>query len=364
MKLIFITTCITLGLLAGCTKKELPSSKKEDAVVDVPTTVETPLKTGPEAEKAYSKMLGANLKFLGSLEKEVLKLLLEGSSPEVNQFEVLSFGFDKFNGAKTGFLQGFGCQKIAVRAAPKKFEIYSECTKPAKKLAEINEDLSNKNRLTIVFLTSNWKVILGNAAGINPERTCEVTFKDNKVQSLDCKDTVFSPRFTGVDINLYELKIRKYLFNRNQANELMIEGGQYKDLIENKKISMTVPMSGKISIIEKELKVKDDFADMQNKLLGLEEQKQEKKNEEEVSGKEENITPHTAEPEYIDAQKAETSSGTVQSEGQAENQNGEQSQDYSQSQNNGEIPPEQAPPGEAEPNSVPPTPPPQQPYGR
>ncbi|MCM2352449.1 MAG: hypothetical protein NDI63_02455 [Pseudobdellovibrio sp.] len=364
MKLIFITTCITLSILAGCTKKELPSSKKEDAVVDVPTTVVNapPLKTGPEAEKAYAKMLGANLKFLGSLEKEVLKLLLEGSSPEVNQFEVLSFGFDKFNGAKTGFLQGFGCQKIAVRAALKKYEIYSECTKPAKKLAEINEDLSNKNHLTIVFLTSNWKVILGNAAGINPERMCEVMLAENKVQSLDCKDTVFSPRFTGVDINLYELKIRKYLFNRNQANELMIEGGQYKDLIENKKIRMTVPMSGKISIIEKELKVKDDFADMQNKLLGLEEQKQEKKNEEEISGKQENITPHTAEPEYIDAQKGETSSGTVatgqgqsEGEGQAENQIGEQ---------NGEIPPEQAPPGEAEPNSVPATPPPQQPYGR
>lgn len=365
MKLIFITTCITLGLLAGCTKKELPSPKKEDAVVDAATTVVNapPLKTGPEAEKAYGRMLGANLKFLGSLEKEVLKLLLEGNSPEVNQFEVLSFGFDKFNGAKTGFLQGFGCQKIAVRAAPKKYEIYSECTKPAKKLAEMNEDLSNKNRLTIVFLTSNWKVILGNAAGINPERICEVTFKDNKVQSLDCKDTVFSPRFTGVDINLYELKIRKYLFNRNQANELMIEGGQYKDLIENKKISMTVPMNGKISIIEKELKVKDDFADMQNKLLGLEEQKQEKKNEEEVSGKQENITPHTAEPEYIDAQKAEeqTSSGTVATgQGQSEGEG----QDDSQSQNNGEVPLEQAPPGEAEPNSVPPTPPPQQPYGR
>ena len=370
MKLIFITTCITLTFWVGCTKKELPSSKKEDAVVDVPTTIVNtpPLKAGPEAEKAYARMLGANLKFLGSLEKEVLKLLLEGSSPEVNQFEVLSFGFDKFNGAKTGFLQGFGCQKIAVRAAPKKFEVYSECTKPAKKLADITEDSSNKNHLTIVFLTSNWKVILGNAAGINPERTCEVIFKDNKVQSLDCKDTVFSPRFTGVDINLYELKIRKYLFNRNQANELVIEGGQYKDLIENKKISMTVPMSGKISIIEKELKVKDDFADMQNKLLGLEEQKQEKKNEEEKSGKEENITPHTAEPEYIDAAGSQASSGTVTTgqgqieEGQVENQNGEQSQNDGTVEQ--QIPPEQAAPGEAEPSSVPTTPPPQQPYGR
>lgn len=346
MKRIFITTCITLALLVSCTKKELPTEKKEEIViVDTP-----PLKPSPEAERAYAKMLGANFKFLGSLEKEVLKLLLEASSPEVNQFEVLAFGFDKLNGAKAGFLQGFGCQKIAVRIAPKKFEVYSECTKPAKKLAEISEDLSNKNRLTVIFLTSNWKVILGNAAGINPERTCEITLKDNKVQSLDCKDTVFSPRFTGVDINLYELKIRKYIFNRNQADELVIEGGQYKDLIENKKISMTVPMTGKISIIEKELKVKDDFADMQNKLLGLEEQKQDKKDEEK-SGKQEAITPHTAEPEYIsEAQNGETqtSSGTAQSD--VENQE----------QNNGEIPQEQAPPGEAEPGSVPPP----QPYGR
>ena len=103
---------------------------------------------------------------------------------------------------------------------------------------------------------------------------------------------------------------------------------------------------------------------MQNKLLGLEEQKQEKKNEEEKSGKEENITPHTAEPEYIDAAGSQASSGTAQiEEGQAENQNGEQSpQDYGQGQNNGEIPQQQAAPGEAEPSSVPTTPPPQQPY--
>lgn len=315
MKLIFITTCITMSIFVSCIKKELPVNNKE-VVADMPvTTVNAPiLKPNPDAEKAYGKMLGANLRFLGSLEKEVLKLLLQESSPEVNQFEVLAFGFDKFNGAKTGFLQGFGCQKIAVRATPKKYEVYSECTKPAKKLAEIGEDLSNKNRLTVVFLTSNWKVILGNAAGINPERICELTLKDNKVQSLDCKDTVFSPRFTGVDVNLYELKIRKYVFNRNQADELVIEGGQYKDLIENKKINMTVPMTGKISIIEKELKVKDDFADMQNKLLGIEEQKQDKKDEE-VSGKKENITPHTAEPEYInEAQGGQNEQGQNQSE--------------------------------------------------
>jgi len=306
MKLIFITTCITLVLLFSCTKKDIPVTKSDEVVTTPITTVVAPV--APQNlndEIVFAKMLTGQLKFIASLEKEVLKLLLDNTAPEVNQFEVLAYGFDKFNGAKTGFLPGFGCQKIAVRAGTKKFEIYSECTKPAKKLAEISEDVVNKNKLTVVFFTPNWKVILGNAAGINPDRVCQFSIKDNKVQSFDCKDTVFSPRITGLDINLYELKIKKYEFNRNQANELVIEGGQYKDLIETKKINMTVPMTGKISIIEKEIKVKDDFTDMQNKLLGLEETKTEVKEDVKNGQKEENLKeegqPHTAEPEYINA---------------------------------------------------------------
>lgn len=349
MKLIFITTCITLTLLLSCTKKELPATQSEEVSAMPVTTVSTPIASQTlNDELVFAKMLTGNLKFIASLEKEVLKLLLENSAPDVNQFEVLAYGFDKYNGAKTGFLPGFGCQKIAVRSGIKKFEIYSECTKPAKKLAELSEDLTNKNKLTVVFNTPNWKVILGNAAGINPERVCQFLIKDNKVQSFDCKDTVFSPRITGLDINLLELKIKRYEFNRNQANELVIEGGQFKDMIETKKINMTVPMSGKISIIEKEIKVKDDFTDMQNKLLGLEETKETVNEDKKDGQKEESIkeegAPHTAEPEYIDAQSA---SGTEEVQNQSEEQ----------------LPP---PPADADPNlPVPPSGPnPQQPYGR
>ncbi|MES2801268.1 MAG: hypothetical protein V4654_02150 [Bdellovibrionota bacterium] len=364
MKLIFITTCITLTLLFSCTKKELPVAKSDEVVAGPITTVSTPLASQTLSEElAFAKMLAGNLKFIASLEKEVLKLLMQDSSPEVNQFEVLSYGVDKFNGAKTGFLPGFGCQKIAVRSGTKKFEIYSECTKPAKKLAELSEDPVNKNKFTAVFLTSNWKVILGNAAGINPDRVCQFTIKDKKVQSFDCQETVFSPRVTGLDINLYELKIKKYVFNRNQADELVIEGGQYKDLIEIKKINMTVPMNGRISILEKEIKVKDDFTDMQNKLLGLEDVREETKeavkeevkdDQKEESPKEEGeIKPHTAEPEYINeaqgGQQAEAS-GTSEVQSEVETQ------------------PAHAPPQpeDIDPNlPVPPSGPnPSQPYGR
>jgi len=346
-----------VSLLSSCTKKELPAAKSEVLVVQTVTTVSAPLASQTLSDElAFARVLTGNIKFIASLEKEVLKLLLENSAPEVNQFEVLGFGFDKFNGAKTGFLSGFGCQKIVVRAGVKKFEVFSECTKPAKKLAEISEDLSDKNKLTVVFLTSNWKVILGNAAGINPERVCQFLLKNNKVQSFDCQDTVFSPRITGIDINLFELKIKKYSFNRNQADELVIEGGQFKDMIENKKINLTVPMTGKISIIEKELKVKDDFTDMQNKLLGIEEKKEEVKDgPKEESPKD--AKAHTAEPEYIAAgeekNQQEVASGTAQNE---ENQNPEEQSQPAQPE---------APPGEADPNSVPIIQPqPSAPYGR
>ena len=370
MKLLFLTTCITLTLFVSCTKKELPAKNSEEVEAAMPvTTVSAPLASQTLSEEiAQAKLLGGNIKFIGSLEKEVLKLLLLENSPEVNQFEVLSYGFDKFNGAKTGFLAGFGCQKIAVRAGTKKFEVFSECTKPAKKLAEISEDLTNKNKITVIFLTSNWKVILGNAAGINPDRVCQILIKDNKVQTFECQDTVFSPRMSGIDINLYELKIKKYSFNRNQADELVIEGGQYKDMLENKKIKMTVPMTGKISIIEKEIKVKDDFTDMQNKLLGLEEKKQEevKDGKKEEAPKEEKA--HTAEPEYIGENEEgfKEVSGTTgaktneeiieEAAGENQNQNGEEGE---------QPPPPEAGEQPAAPNSVPPSGPnPNQPYGR
>ena len=368
MKLLFLTTCITLTLFVSCTKKELPAKNSEEVEAAMPvTTVSAPLASQTLSEEiAQAKLLGGNIKFIGSLEKEVLKLLLLENSPEVNQFEVLSYGFDKFNGAKTGFLAGFGCQKIAVRAGTKKFEVFSECTKPAKKLAEISEDLTNKNKITVIFLTSNWKVILGNAAGINPDRVCQILIKDNKVQTFECQDTVFSPRMSGIDINLYELKIKKYSFNRNQADELVIEGGQYKDMLENKKIKMTVPMTGKISIIEKEIKVKDDFTDMQNKLLGLEEKKQEevKDGKKEEAPKEEKA--HTAEPEYIGENEegfkevsgttgAKTNEEIIE-EAAGENQNSEEGE---------QPPPPEAGEQPAAPNSVPPSGPnPSQPYGR
>lgn len=355
MKLIFITTCITLALLFSCTKKELPAPKIDEAIATPVTTIVAPITPRNLNDgAAFAKILAGHLKFIASLEKEVLKLLLENSAPEVNQFEVLAYGFDKFNGAKTGFLPGFGCQKIAVRAGTKKFEIYSECTKPAKKLAEISEDVVNKNKLTVVFFTPNWKVILGNAAGINPERVCQFSIKDNKVQSFDCKDTVFSPRITGLDINLYELKIKKYTFNRNQADELVIEGGQYKDLIETKKINMTAPMTGKISIIEKEIKVKDDFTDMQNKLLGLEEDKNPPKEDVKDGKKEESVKeegqPHTAEPEYINASE--------QGEANAQSVSGTGAVSPDEVQNEDDQPAHAPPP----PDEIGPNP--QQPYGR
>lgn len=316
MKMNFITTCITFLFLWSCTKKELPPVKSDIAVepqitmlAETPGGSATVTATVTFDDKAHLKMITGNLKFLGSLEKEVLKLLLEAQAPEINQFEVLTYGFDKLTGVKTGFLPAFGCQKVAVKPSAKKFEIFSECIRPAKKLAELIE--GPKNHYSILFLTANWKVILGNAAGLNPDRVCDFVLKDNKVQSLDCKNTVFSPKSQASDINYYELKIKKYIFNRNQTDELVVEGGQYKDLIETKKISMTVPMSGKISIIEKELKVKDDFAEMQNKLLGLEEEKKDGKEEVKEEGrKEESIEAQTGEPEYINEEGEQAVSGT------------------------------------------------------
>lgn len=332
MKSIFLTICITLGLLLSCTKKELPASsadlkKSEDVVVPI-SSVSTPMTSQTlQDDLDLAKTLAGQIRFIASLEKEVLKLILENSAPDVNQFEVLGYGFDKFNGAKTGFLAGFGCQKIAVRAGVKKFEIFSDCTKPSKKLAEINQDVINKNKFTAIFLTANWKVILGNAAGINPDRVCEFTLENKKVQTLDCQDTVFSPRFTTLDINLYELKIKKYTFNRNQAQELVIEGGHFKDLIETKKINLTVPMTGKISVIEKEIKIKDDFTDLQNKLLGLEEKKEETKDGQKEESRNEQDPKEegsekalTAEPEYIATESASSTEQNSQEQNEQQQQ--------------------------------------------
>ena len=277
MKWFFVTTCITLCLFCvfGCTKKELPVAKKEDSVLitaPVSSVAELKAEATKADETAHVKLLAQNLKFIASLENEILKLLIPGSVPRTNQFDVLASGFEKLAGAKVGFLVGFDCQKISVKASRKHFDIFSECIRPPKKLAEMTEESAYK--YSVLFLSQHWPTIVGSSATLNPtDRICNITLKANKVQILECKNSVFSLQATQKDISLLELRITRYLFNRDQKEEVIVEGGQYKDLIEVKKVNLKIPMTGKISVIEKELKVKDDFVDMQNKLLGREEVK-------------------------------------------------------------------------------------------
>ncbi len=57
------------------------------------------------------------------------------------------------------------------------------------------------------------------------------------------------------------VKAKVFLLERDAPKQFVIKGGFFKELIENKKIDIEVPLEGKIKIIEKEIRVIDEFAE-------------------------------------------------------------------------------------------------------
>ncbi len=248
--------------MTSCTSKKQDTvpvgPKNDDRVLTISQTIV--LKSAND-ETVRIKSQAQIFKFLASLETEILKLIIPMALPVVNQFDVLSYAFDLQAQVKRPSLKSYECQKINLINTEKKITVMSECEKPFKVLAEI--DVLSDKLYVVKFINTSWTSVVGLSATLQTDpRECVIKVKLNTPLEMDCTNTSYT---INADSHLQDLKIKKYNYSyktnhSKNENEVLIEAGIYKNLIEIKKIKMTVPFSGQIKIIEKEIEVKDDFA--------------------------------------------------------------------------------------------------------
>ena len=224
---------------------------KSDLKIETVTTIEAEKKDLDELKKWSEK-----IRFLASIEKESLKVL--NSNISFTQLEVISFAFDRYVGIKKPNI-GLFCHQFEIKQISKMdFEIFVTCEKPVKKMAEVKlTSLVNGGANSeIHFFTREWAPIIGEFPALTaPDRNCYFSVKDNAIASISCKNTVYAlpPEF------LEELRLEQFEYQKSKDNQLSIDGGVFRDLVKRREIKMNVPMAGAIEIVERELKVRDDF---------------------------------------------------------------------------------------------------------
>lgn len=190
------------------------------------------------------------IRFLASIERESLKVAQP--SLTATQWEIISFAFDKYVGIKKAY-GGFFCHQFEIRTPmTQHFEIYAICEKPARKLA----DIRFSENAEVIFFSKNWAPVIGEFPSLTaPDRSCFFAYKDMTIEKFNCKNTIYALPPENVE----ELRLEKFDYDRTANEQVNIEGGIFKDLVKRRDIKMKVPMSGAIEIVEKELKVRDDF---------------------------------------------------------------------------------------------------------
>ena len=218
------------------------------AQVSDPAAVEVGKK---EKERLQDLKKKADLiRFIASIEKESLKVAQ--SSIGSTQWDVISFAFDKYVGIKKANA-GFFCHQFEILNSSKDhFEIFVTCEKPSKKLA----DLRFSDHSEVIFYSKNWAPIIGEFPSLTaPDRSCLFSFKDTTILSLTCKNSIYAVPPEMVE----ELRLEKFEYDRAALDQVTIEGGIFRDLVKRRELKMKIPMTGAIEIVEKELKVRDDF---------------------------------------------------------------------------------------------------------
>lgn len=268
-----------LGLFFACFKVNFNDSRKEDAkdFVKVNTGLKDDSTKVSVNNKKHEllKVLAEELRFLANVEREVVKILRPQFSVSMLPFEVLSTVLDQNAGIKKNFAR-IDCRLYQIKwLSDEHLQIERQCQKPYTVIADIkNLHAANKE---VIFHTRQWASVLGNSVALTaPNRTCTYKVENEKIKTFQCENTVFGLSETSA---VEELRLDQWLYQSKdlsksgsntktsdslskESQQVMISGGIYKDLVEHRKIKMSIPFEGKIKVIEKALKVRDDFAEL------------------------------------------------------------------------------------------------------
>lgn len=262
------------------------TSKKSDQIEVAPVfedIVDTPTikKMAENQPEIFSKTLRESIHFSSSLEREALNLINKNNSTQHSSlFNVLSYIVEINSGSKRATPMGLDCGRFEIKRQMGTMKIFKVCTKPAIEVAQIKV-ISENFLYDIEFFTREWGSVVGMTTSLTSDNTrCHLRIKEKKLNRLDCENWAYQVRESSDSSTV--LKTKKFVFDREVKDQFVIQGGFFKDLVENKKINIIVPIEGKIKVIEKEIKVIDEFAEIIKK-------ESEKNNEEKKEIKNEGV---------------------------------------------------------------------------
>jgi hypothetical protein len=328
--LFFAPTFLVLILISGCTsdKSEKASEVKTEAVTQAPLPT--------SAKLLYPREFREALYFAASLERESLRLITHQNSFEgTTLFSVLSYAFEMNSGKKKMALSGLDCSRFKIETSGSDFNLFKTCVKPFALIATIKSLNQAHDHYQVSFKLKEWSSIVGLSVTLtNSDVQCEFQLKDKKFHSLNCQNWTFA--VAANSISATEIKLSTFTFNRDQQNQLSLVGGFYRDLMERKKIEVLVPLQGKIKLIEKEIEVKDDFAEKPKQNEDTHGEKNQNQSEAESKNGEKNGEKSNEKSSQEDYQK--WIQGEGQSQSQSESENTVKDEDINQDQNNGGVP--------------------------
>lgn len=253
---------LTLGLLilcfaTACHKNETSKSQNDDE--KLVKAESTDISKKEKQKPKISRVLRESIYFAASLEREALKLIVKNeSSSRKTLFSTLSYIIENYSGSKKSAPLGLDCSKYDVQFASQRWVISKACYRPASEVAMI-KTVREGSEYEFEFVTSQWASVLGMSAVLTGSNvTCRMTIVDEKLSGLSCDNWIHQVSEDQTSSTV--VKANEFIFNRNATKQFVIKGGFYKELVQNKKIDIEVPMRGKIKVIEKELKVIDEFS--------------------------------------------------------------------------------------------------------
>jgi hypothetical protein len=303
---------LVLILFISCTKNKIESdisvaSQTADLSIK---KIKNTINIADTEKTKQLKSIAYALRFSASIEREVLKTIRPQLSLSMTQFEVLSTILDQNLGIKKNF-GAIDCKLYSIEQTSTNLQIFQQCLKPKTLLADI--DFKHFNQKNIHFYTKEWGSIVGASVALTgKDRDCSVTTgsvagSDERVKRLSCENTNYL-----IDAEqIQELRLSVFIFDQSANDQVQIQGGFYKNLVEHRQLKLNIPFDGKIKIIEKEIKVQDDFAEKPTQSYII--------NKEEPHGKKEQSQSENADP------KENNNESQVESQTEQQSENGKES---------------------------------------
>lgn len=198
--------------------------------------------------------------FAASLEREALKLITKNNFYDKGTlFSVLSYIVESDAGNKKMFPANMDCSRFRIEKKNAELFIYKTCQKPETLVLKIKQQLDGAE-LQVEFIASEWPSVLGTSVALtNSDITCQLLIREKRLQSMNCQS--WSYLVSENNLSATEIKLKIFAFERKNSLQFQLKGGFFKDLVENKKIAIMIPIEGQIKVIGKEIEVIDDFAE-------------------------------------------------------------------------------------------------------